>query len=135
MRDYDLYICLQVKRKVPEKDKPFWKKVLSVAVDDPESLIQEGINSFTDDAINEKIEVSDFSNEETEFSWQLGKQLGGGYGLDEYLEDIEEAIYLSTRHLKKKFDLRYSVTDLDREPDESGHITSGELAAKYGMLA
>jgi hypothetical protein len=135
MRIYDLYFNLKTKKKIRDKDKPFWMKVLSVAVDDPQSLIEEGIDSFTDDAIDSDVNFLGIPNGETEFTWQLTTQLSGGYGLDKYLEDVEKAIYLSTKHLNTKFDLQYSATDLDRPPDECGRITSGELAAKYGMIA
>jgi hypothetical protein len=133
-RTYDLYVNLLSARPVPEESRQKWKNILSFAVDDPESVIEQGINP--DIVIeNSGIEVLNLSDGRTEFSLRLDKQIGGGYGLDAYLIDLKKAIYKALKPLKKRYKLSYSATDLDRDPDESGSVSSSELAAEYGLTA
>ncbi len=133
-RMYDLYVNLKSSRPVPETHRRAWKKILSAAVADPESVIEKGVDrDFGDDG--DEIDVLDLNGNKTEFSFRTDKQIGGGYGLDAYLADVEKAVYLAMKPLKKRYEFSYSATDLDREPDVSNIVTSGELAAKYGLIA
>ncbi len=133
-RTYELYVNLTSDRAVPKKSRLWWKHILSQAVDDPESVIEDGVDpDFSSD--NDEVDIRDLPDGKTEFSLRLDRHIGIGYGLDAYLADFKKAIYKGLNPLRTQYTLSYSATDKDREPDESGSMTSHELATQYGVTA
>jgi len=100
-------------------------------MDDPETLIEKGIDGVVDTTNNE-VGVMNLLDDRTIFSWQTCQNIGIGCGVEGYLEYVKKAIYLSTKHLDRQFRLRNSATDLDRAPDFVEEVSSEEFAAEFG---
>jgi len=136
-RSYEIYATLTLEQKVCESDRLFWKKVLFGAVDDPETLMERGIESIEDKAVedDDDFDVFDYSDGETQILYQTERCIGGCYGLDGFLADLEKAVYLATKKMNKPFRLYVSGTDMDREPDETVETTFEDMEKKYSQCA
>jgi len=146
-RTYEICVCLSMEEAVPETEWPFWKRALVASVEYPTAVIDTGINfadeDLTDTGDSEADESADidevdvYEPEDGKMTFTLNKdrQIGLFYGLNNYLTDLDKAIYLATRPLNKRFTLTRSGVDREPEVDEWQEFTYSELEAKYGPEA